>query len=226
MRTCIGILLGAMVVAGGATAQRLEGVEGHPESALVSPDPAKAAAGNYKIDPSHTSVVGRVLHGKLSYYTFRFDKVDGSYTYDPAKPEATKVTVTIDPASIDSNLPMFDKRLAGPDFLDAEKYKTISFVSTAIKRSGMNRGTMTGNLSFHGVTKPITLDVTFNGGGPAGRRIAMGYSATAFLKWADYGMDTGANNITDGVSLVIEAEFINLDKTTDVERIQRLQQPR
>jgi polyisoprenoid-binding protein YceI len=219
----IGIVLGALLLAGTAAAQRLEGVVGHPENELILLDPAKSAGGNYKLDPQHTSVVGRVMHGRLSFYTFRFDKVDGNYTYDPAKPEGTKVEVNIDPASIDSNLPVFDKRLRGPDFLDAEKYNAIKFVATEIKRSDMTHGTMTGSLSFHGVTKPITLNVTFNGGGPAGRRITMGYSATAMLKMPDYGMDISAHNIGDSVALTIETEFINQDVKTDVERVRQLQ---
>ena len=223
MKTRMGMMLGALLLAGAAAAQQLPGVVGHPENELILSDPAKVAAGNYKLDPSHTSVVGRVLHGRLSYYSFRFDKVDGSYLYDPAKPEATKVEVTIDPASIDSNLPMFDRRLKGPDFLDAEKYNVIKFVATEIKRTDMTHGTMTGSLSFHGVTKPITLSVVFNGGGPVGRRIGMGYSATALLKMPDYGMDISAHNIGDTVSLAIETEFINQDEKTDVQRVRQLQ---
>ena len=224
MKVRFGVVAVAVLVAGPAAAQRFPDIVGHPENALILADPAKAAAGTYKLDPSHTAVVGRVLHGKLSLYTFRFDKVDGSYVYDPAKPEASKVEVTIDPASIDSNLPRFDKRLAGPDFLDSGKYNTIKFVSTDIKRSDMTHGTMTGALTFHGVTKPITLDVIFNGGGPAGRRISMGYSATATLKMPDYGMDITEHNIGDTVSLAIETEFINQDAKVDVEQIRRLQQ--
>jgi polyisoprenoid-binding protein YceI len=81
---------------------------------------------------------------------------------------------------------------------------------------------MTGSLSFHGVTKPITLNVIFNGGGPVGRRIGMGYSATAVLKMADYGMDISAHNIGDTVSLAIETEFINQDQKTDIRQIQEL----
>lgn len=223
MNVRLGATAVALVLAGTAAAQRLPDVVGHPENELILIDPAKSAAGNYKLDPSHTSVVGRVLHGKLSFYSFRFDKVDGSYIYDPAKPEATKVEVMIDPASIDSNLPTFDKRLKGPDFLDAEKYNVIKFVSTDIKRTDMTHGTMTGSLTFHGVTKPITLNVTFNGGGPAGRRIEMGYSATASLKMPDYGMDISAHNIGDTVALAIETEFINQDEKTDVNRVRQLQ---
>jgi polyisoprenoid-binding protein YceI len=226
MKVRFGVAAIAIVLSGTAVAQRLEGVVGHPENELILSDPAKSAGGNYKIDPSHTSVVGRVLHGKLSFYHFRFDKVDGSYAYDPAKPEATRVEVTIDPASIDSNLPVFDRRLKGPDFLDAEKYNVIKFVSTDIKRSDMTHGTMTGSLTFHGVTRPITLDVIFNGGGPAGRRIGMGYSATASLKMPDYGMDISAHNIGDTVSLAIETEFINQDVKVDVRQIQQLQSGR
>jgi polyisoprenoid-binding protein YceI len=221
--TILGV---ALLLTGAASAQQLEGVTGHPENALILTDPAKSAAGNYKLDPGHTSVVGRVLHGKTSFYTFRFDKIDGSYSYDPAHPEATKVDITIDPASIDSNFPRFDKRLAGPDFLDADKYKTIHFVSADIRRTDMNHGTMTGMLSFHGVTRPIVLNVTFNGGGPVGRRITMGYSATATLNMPEYGMDIAPHNIGDNVALTIETEFTNQDVKTDVEQVRRLQQRR
>src|SRR5438045_2585361 len=91
-----------------------------------------------RLRPTALSAVGRALHGKASFYTFRLDRSDGSYSYDPAKPEASKVDVTIDPASIDSNFPRFDKRLAGPDFLDAGKFNTIHFVSTEIKRTDLN----------------------------------------------------------------------------------------
>jgi polyisoprenoid-binding protein YceI len=223
----IGLVIGALLLAGAAVAQQLPGVVGHPENALILTDPTKSAGGNYKLDPGHTSVVGRVLHGKTSWYTFRFNKIDGSYTYDPANPEATKVDVTIDPASIDSNFPRFDKRLAGPDFLDSEKYKAIHFVSAGITRTDVNHGTMTGMLSFHGVTKPVTLNVTFNGGGPVGRRITMGYSATATLNMPEYGMDIAPHNISDNVALTIETEFTNQDVKTDVERVRQLQtQPR
>lgn len=93
----IGLVLGAVAMAGAASAQQLPGVSGHLENALILTDPAKSAGGNYKMDPGHTSITGRVLHGKTSWYTFRFDKMDGSYSYDPAKPEASKVDVTIDP---------------------------------------------------------------------------------------------------------------------------------
>lgn len=227
MNRRIGIMLVAALAASGAAAQQLPGVVGHPENALILTDPAKSAGGSYKMDPGHTSVTGRVMHGKTSWYTFRFDKMDGNYTYDPAKPEATKVDVTIDPASIDSNLPRFDKRLAGPDFLDSEKYRTIHFVSAGIQRTDMNHGTMSGMLSFHGVTKPITLNVTFNGGGPVGRRITMGYSATATLNMPEYGMDIAPHNISDTVALTIETEFTNQDVKTDAERVRQLQaQPR
>lgn len=220
------VLCVALLLSGTASGQQLEGVTGHPENALILTDPAKSAAGNYKLDPGHTSVVGRVLHGKTSFYTFRFDTIEGSYTYDPARPEATKVDITIDPSSIDSNFPRFDKRLAGPDFLDSDKYKTIHFVSGEIKRTDMNHGTMAGMLSFHGVTKPITLNVTFNGGGPVGRRITMGYSATATLNMPEYGMDIAPHNIGDNVALTIETEFTNQDVKTDVNQVRRLQQSR
>ena len=96
-------------------------------------------------------------------------------------------------------------------------------ISTEIKRTDMNHGTMAGMLTFHGVTKPVILNVTFNGGGPVGRRITMGYSATTTLNMPEYGMDIAPHNIGDTVALTIETEFTNQEVKTDVDRVRQLQ---
>lgn len=222
----IGLILGALVIAGAAAAQQLPGLVGHPERELVNPDPARAPAGGYEIDTGHTAVIGRINHGNLSFLYFFFDpsKTTGRYVYDPANPTATRVEVTIDPATLTFAMPMFDLRVRSAEFLDVARYPIVRFVSTEIKRTDMNHGTMTGNLTLHGVTKPITLDVTFNGAGPAGRRVKMGFSATADLLLADYGIDVGLNNVTDGVSLIIETEFSSVEAATVVDDVLRFLQ--
>jgi polyisoprenoid-binding protein YceI len=206
----------------------LPGVVGHPESELVTTDPSKAAAGRYVNDPSHTAVIGRLMHGNLAYLYFRFDPsgIESSYTYDPENPEASVVEVAIDASTLDFGLPRFDQRVQSSEFVDVEKYPGIKFVSTEIKRSDINHGTMTGDLTLHGVTRPITFDVTFNGGGPAGRRVKMGFSATASLTLAGYEIDVSESNVTDFVSLNIEVEFINEDAEIDLDAIQALQADR
>jgi polyisoprenoid-binding protein YceI len=220
----IGLILGALVLAGTASAQQLPGLVGHEERELVNRDPAKAQAGKYEIDQSHAAVVGRILHGNLAYLYFRFnpDKITGTYTYDPKRPEATKVEVAIDASSIDFGLGNFDARVESPEFLDVKKYPKITFVSTQIKRTDMNHGTMTGNLTLHGVTKPITLATTFNGAGPAGRRVKMGFSATTRLNLADYAIDIGTNNVSGPVLLNIEVEFNSQATQTNAAEVLRL----
>ena len=205
----MGLVLGVLVFAGTAAAQQLEGLVGHEERELVNNDPAKAMAGTYEIDQSHVAVVGRILHGNLAWLYFRFapDKITGKYTYDPRRPEATRVEVSIDAAAIDFGLPMFDNRVKSAEFMDVAKFPKITFVSTQIRRTDMNHGTLTGNLTLHGVTKPITMPTVFNGAGPAGRRVKMGFSSTARVKLADYGIDIGTNNVTGDVMLNIEVEF-------------------
>jgi polyisoprenoid-binding protein YceI len=221
----IGLTIGSVLIAFPCLAQQLPGVVGHPESELVNTNPANAAAGTYVTDDSHTAVIGKLMHGNLAYLYFRFHPsgIRGTYTYDPENPEATKVEVTIDASKIDFGLPNFDRRVQSDEFMDVEHHPTITFVSTDIKRTDLNHGTMTGNLNLHGVTLPITFEVTYNGGGPAGRRVKMGFSATGNLAVGPFGIDLSENNVTDYVSLNIETEFINQEVETDVEAVQALQ---
>ncbi len=220
----IGLILGVLLVAGPVAAQQLPGVVGHEERELVNNNPANAPAGKYEVDQTHVGVIGRILHGNLAYLYFRFDpdKVTGTYTYDPKNPLATKVQVSIDANGINFGLGMFDQRIKSNEFLDVAKYPKITFASTQIKRTDMNHGTMTGNLTLHGVTKPAVLDTTFNGQGPAGKRVKMGFSATSRVKLADYGIDIGTNNVVGDVLLNIEVEFTSTAAETNVSDVVRL----
>jgi polyisoprenoid-binding protein YceI len=221
----IGLILAGLVFAGAAAAQQLEGLQGHEERELVTNDPAKAVKGKYEIDPSHVAVIGRIMHGNLAYLYFRFapDKILGTYTYDPLRPEATRVEISIDSAAIDFGLPTFDARVKSAEFMDVAKFPKITFVSTQIRRTGTtNRGTMTGNLTLKGVTKPITFATTYNGGGPAGRRVKMGFSATSQLTLADYGIDIGTNNVSGPVFLNVDVEFSSTETETNVNEVLRL----
>jgi polyisoprenoid-binding protein YceI len=182
-----------------------------PQAALaqteISSDQTLAPAGGYTLDKAHSSVTMKVSHMGLSYYTLRFDGVDGSYTYDPAHPEATKLNVAIDANSIDTGDAAFNRQIASEVF-EAAKYPQIRFVSTAVRPGAEGRGTVVGDLTFHGVTKPATLDVIFNGAG-AGKdhQERMGFSATSQIRRADFGANKYAPLVGDNVSVVIEVEF-------------------
>jgi polyisoprenoid-binding protein YceI len=178
----------------------------HAEPKPASLDPAAAPAGVYALDKSHASLTASLSHMGMSHYTMRFDVIDASFTYDPKAPEASKVAATIDARSLDVGNPKFSTQFAN-EFLDAEKAPRITFTATAIKYDGVH-GTMTGDLTLRGVTRPVTLDVTFNGTGPGligGHR--MGFSATGDIKRSDFGSKAWLSVVGDEVHIVIEAEF-------------------
>jgi polyisoprenoid-binding protein YceI len=176
----------------------------------TSQDPTQVPAGNYELDKRHASLVVKIPHmGGFSKFTMRFDRLDGSFTYDPAAWTSTKVTITVDPTSINTGLAEFDKTIAGPSYFNAAKYPAITFVADKVEgENGV--GKVSGDLTFHGVTKPVVLDVVFNGVGPgmlgAGTRI--GFSGTTHLKRSDYGVTTMSQFAGDDLELIFEAEFV------------------
>jgi polyisoprenoid-binding protein YceI len=173
----------------------------------VNADPAAAPAGDYKLDKSHTSVTLKLTHLGISYYTMRFDKVQGEYSYDPAHPDATKVEVTIDPASVDTGDAGFNRQIASQVF-EADKFPQIHFVSSALRSTSDDRGVLVGDLTFHGVTKTVNLDVIYNG---LGRGLLheprMGFSASTVIRRSDFGAAKYEPMVGDNVSVIIETEF-------------------
>ena len=181
-----------------------------------------APAGTYFLDPSHASVNFRVSHMGFSNYTARFTGLEAVLKFDPANPQAATVVAHIDPRTIQTNYPDkktldFDAELHGPEWLDSGKFPQITFVSTKVEQTGPATAKITGNLSLHGVTKPLTLDATFNGGyagnsmDPGGARI--GFSAHGTLNRGDFGVAYGipapgtTMGVSDAVEIIIEAEF-------------------
>jgi polyisoprenoid-binding protein YceI len=175
----------------------------------TSRDPAKVPAGEYALDPRHASLVIRVPHmGGFSRYTMRFNKLTGSFAYDPANWQGTKVTISVDPRSIDSEDNGFNRTIAG--YFEPEKYPVILFNSTALTADAEGKGQLAGDLTFHGVTKPVTLDVEFNGVGPGllGSGTRMGFSGTGKIKRSEFGVNQARPFAGDTVGLEFEVEFV------------------
>ena len=170
-------------------------------------DPAQVPAGHYVVDAHHAALIVQVRHLGLAHSTFRFNKVDGAFDYDPAHPEASKVTATIDANSFDQGDPAISKDFA-TKFLGADKNPTITFVSTSIKKSDPTHGVMMGNLTFEGVTKPVALNLTFDGFMPAmGGR--MGFSGRGVVKRSDFApLAMPAAVIGDDADVMLEIEFV------------------
>ncbi|MGZ6039372.1 MAG: YceI family protein [Phenylobacterium sp.] len=182
-------------------------------AALANPstqDPTKVPAGTYVLDKRHASLIVKIAHmGGFSHYTMRFNGLDGDFTYDPANWQSTKVTINIDPRSIDTGNAPFDKQITG--YFEPEKYLAFNFVSTGVQGGPDGKGAVSGDLTFHGVTRPVTLDVTFNGAGrgisPLGTRL--GFSGTAHIKRTDFNVDNLILRqfASEDVDVVFEVEF-------------------
>lgn len=177
--------------------------------AVKSTDPADLPAGHYLLDKAHGSLIARISHMGFSRYTVRFNRMDAEFDYDPKAPAASRLEVKVEAASIDTGNADFSKELASSGWFDAGKYPTIAFASKSVDLGDGQHGKINGDLTLHGVTKPVSLDVTFNGVGsgliPGSLRT--GFSATGVIKRSDFGMTRYATWVGDEVNLQIEAEF-------------------
>ncbi|MBN9254135.1 MULTISPECIES: YceI family protein [unclassified Mesorhizobium] len=178
-------------------------------------DPAPGGA--YKTDPSHSSFNWSFNHSGLSHYTARFTKVDARLDWNPAKPEASTLSVAIDPLSVRTDYPWpervnFDAEIGGEEtFLAA---KPITFVSKKIHVSGEKTGTVEGLLTFRGQTHPATLDVTFNGSmaeHPMMGVPKIGFSATGSIRRSEWGLDFAIPELGDEVTFAIETQMVPAD---------------
>lgn len=172
-----------------------------------SADALKAQpSGNYVSEPTHTSLTWRIGHMGISQYTARFDKLSAELNFDSQNPTKSSVKATIDPLSVSTGLPKFDKEIGEEFFMGKE----ISFKSTSLTQTGPTSGKLAGDLTFRGITKPVTLDVKFNGGlmHPYAKTQAIGFSAHGFIKRSEFGLDKFIPMITDEVEIFIETEFL------------------
>jgi polyisoprenoid-binding protein YceI len=172
-------------------------------------DPAQIQAGTYAIDPGHTQVGWRVSHMGFSHYSGGFSDVAGTLELQPANPAASKLSITIPVASVLTTSDKLTGELKGDQWLDAGKFPTMTFVSTKIAPEGKDKAKVTGNLTLHGVTKPVTLDVTLVGAGvnPLNKRTTVGFEATGTLKRSEFGVKTYLPLIGDDLRLIIDGAF-------------------
>lgn len=187
-------------------------------SAAIVPVATEAPAGDYRLDKSHASLTFRVDHLGFSIYTARFTALDATLKFDPKNPAASVFEGKVDPNSLDVPSPPtgFLDDLRGPQWLDTGKYPEITFRSTKIELTGPNTANVTGDFMLHGITKPLTLAATFNGGyaghpyDPNGR---IGFSANGSLKRSDFGIAYGIPapgtkmGVGDEIQVALEAEF-------------------
>jgi polyisoprenoid-binding protein YceI len=178
--------------------------------ALVFAASAAAQTGSWKIDPNHSSAQFSVRHLGVSTVRGAFTKVNGSASYDASNPSKNSLEATIEADSIDTRVQMRDKDLRSPNFLDVQKYPTITFHSKQAKTAGDGKMQITGDLTIHGVTKEVVLDVD----GPSApikdpwgnQRI--GASASTKINRKDFGVNGAPGVVGDEISITIDAELI------------------
>ncbi|MEY4588977.1 MAG: hypothetical protein RL497_1053 [Pseudomonadota bacterium] len=160
-------------------------------AALTGVSSISAQAAEYLIDTkgAHAFIQFRVKHLGYSWLYGRFNEFGGTFSYDEAKPDASKISVDIKTTSLDSSHAERDKHLRSKDFLDTDAFPTAKFVSTSYKSTGAKTASLTGDLTLHGVTKPVVIAVEFIGSGsdPWGGFRA-GFEGKTTIKGADFGI--------------------------------------
>ncbi len=191
-RKVLGILAGALLLGVCAT------------SAVQAED-------RYIIDKDHSSLFFLISHAGFANLLVEFKDFAGSFTFDENAVESNTLVIKVVNSSIETHHQGRDDYLRSPDFFNVEEFPEMKFASTKIERTGERTGRVTGDLTLLGVTKPVTLEVTFNRVGPNpfpgyDERMTAGFSARGSLKRSDWGMTTFIPLIGDEISMFIEAE--------------------
>lgn len=180
-------------------------------ASMLSLSSLSVQAADYVIDTkdAHAFIQFKIAHLGYSWLLGRFNSFSGEFSYDEGNPSATRINVDIDVASVDSNHAERDKHLRGEDFFDVKNYPKASFVSTGFKDLGDDKAELKGDLTLHGVTKPITIAVTHVGHGddPWGgyRR---GFQGETRLALADFDINFNLGPAAKEVELYLSFEGI------------------
>ena len=176
--------------------------------ALFATFPA-AAQDKWQLDPAHCSAQFSVRHLGISTVRGAFTKLTGAVQYDPAAPGKSSLEATIEATSVDTRVEMRDNDLRSPNFLDVQKYPTITFQSKKVEAAGAGKLKVTGDLTVHGVTKEVALDV--DGPTPAMKdpwgNLRMGASATTKINRMDFGVSGRPGVVGDDITITLDIEM-------------------
>jgi polyisoprenoid-binding protein YceI len=183
--------------------------------ALAMAVSAAAQTGTWQIDPNHTAAEFSVRHLGVSTVRGVFSKISGSATYDAADPSKDSLDATIDASTLDTRVEMRNNDLRSPHFFDVQKYPTITFRSKTAKAAGAGKLSITGDLTMHGVTKEVVLDVDGPSApikDPMGKGQRMGASATTKVTRQDFGLTAAPGVVGDEVTITIDVELVQPPK--------------
>ena len=206
-RSVSAVLLGTALALG--IAGTVAAAPGHYAPLNGSPN------GTYRVDPQHSNVFFTLGHVGITQFTGRFDRISGTYTFSATHPRQDKVDITIPAASIDTNFPLRDEDLRSKEFFDVKRCPKITFVSTKYVPDGALRGVLTGNLTLHGQTRPVTFRVREVGAGrvsylpkPWGGYLS-GFVATTTIRRSDFGMTAYLpEGLSNAIHIKVEVEGV------------------
>lgn len=186
--------------------------------AHANPTLEGVASGLYELEKTHAFLTWTVQHNGISGYTVNFTDFDADLVFDAETPANSQLSVSINPTALNTNYPDPAKKVEwenelGTDarFLNAGEFPTITFVSTSVEQTGEFEGTVTGDLTFLGVTKPVTLDVSYGGvANPPwfGQRDVIGFTASTTINRSEFGNTALAAVISDEVEIEFSGEFL------------------
>ncbi len=177
--------------------------------AQTTTTPAAVQAGTYKLDPGHGKITWSVTHFGFSTYIGQFGHVDATLKLDPKAVGTSALDVTVDANSLGTLNPALDTHLKSKDFLDVAAFPTASFKASKVTQTGDKTADIAGDLTLHGVTKPVVVHATFNQAGvnPLDKKYEVGFAGAAEINRSDFGIKAYVPAISDKVTLTIEAEF-------------------
>jgi len=175
-------------------------------SAPIATAPTAAAAA-LKIDGGHSNVLFRIQHFGVSNFYGRFNSVGGEVTWDSAKPEASSISIEIDAASIDTNDKKRDEHIRGVDFLSAKEFPTLTFKSKSVAKKG-DKLEVVGDLTMHGVTKPVTALVTITGEGETMYGYRAGFETSFDIKRSEFGVSGVPGGVGEDIHVIVAIEAV------------------
>ncbi|TNG01202.1 MAG: polyisoprenoid-binding protein [Gammaproteobacteria bacterium] len=169
-----------------------------------------AAVEKYVFDTKHTQILFFVNHLGFSNSQGEFHDYDGNFSFDQNDWMKSKVEIDIRTRSIDMDDHAWDKHMRDKDFFNVTKYPTMHFKSTRVEQINNKKGKLHGELTLLGITRPVSLDFTFNKSGvhPKSKKFVAGFSATTIIKRSEFGMNYGIPAVSDEVQIRLEVEGI------------------
>ncbi|AYJ87753.1 polyisoprenoid-binding protein [Sphingomonas paeninsulae] len=175
---------------------------------LGTSDVTKVVAGNYDVESYHTQIAWTVNHLGVSLFSGMFSQASGKLIIDPKNLATTKVSISVPVASVQTTSDKLTGELKSADWFDATKYPTMTFVSTKVTSTSATTADITGNLTLHGVTKPVTIEAVFTGvSSSTNKKANIGFTGSADIKRSDFGIKAYVPLVSDEVHLSIAAAF-------------------